>query len=159
MSLAFGVGQVFSADAVGHNEESLSFVRGSNVGRSNGVTVDAVTVPFEITDNAVQSVRNEASNILDEDNFRPRFADEAGVFAPETALGSVDSFSSSGDRNIRAREPAAKHVNWRERVAIRMMHILNAAVRVRPMLRENGTTERIDLHLEKCLSEPSKLKP
>jgi hypothetical protein len=39
---------------VGHEKESLSLVGGSDVGGFEESTKDAVTAPFEVTDNNVQ---------------------------------------------------------------------------------------------------------
>ncbi len=71
---------------VGHcnEEETLSSMRSSDVRGCDDAPVHDVTKPFEVPDNTVQPSRNECRNVLDDDEARAQFTDDAGVLAPES---------------------------------------------------------------------------
>lgn len=149
------------AVAVGHKEEPLSLVRGPDVSGLDEATLDPVTEPSEVTDNAVHPSRKERRNVLDDDEARAEFFDDARVLAPEAGAVAVDPGALAGVADVLARETAAEDVDGRERAAGRNpghRSYIDMPHRLRPVAREHAPAERVKFDLPDYGTEPGHLQ-
>jgi hypothetical protein len=86
-------------------------VRRSNVGRSK-------TIPFriepeigQVAENSVEPSGNKGADVLHEDETRLHLGDDAGHFAPEPGLLSVDACPLSGQADIGAGKAARDEIH------------------------------------------------
>jgi hypothetical protein len=134
------------ATGVGHEEDSLSDVRSSDVARADA-DVEHVTTPSEPTCNLVQPARQKRRHVFGDDDPRAEFFDDAEHLEPEARLLAREAGSGSADRDVLAGKSSAEDVDRSESCRSGFADVDDRAVCVRPVLREDAAAERILLDL------------
>jgi hypothetical protein len=130
-------------------------MRRANVLGSDAGPLHRVTGIGEPRDNVIQAPPHESRNVLDDDEARAAFEDDAEHLAPEPGTLSGEAGSSSGDRDVLAREASANNVNVREGSRGRDIVVPRD---VGPVLREHAPAERIALDLPEQRTEARALE-
>jgi hypothetical protein len=86
-------------------------VRRSNVGRSKTIPLRIEPEVGQVAENSVESSGNKGADVLHEDETRLHLGDDAGHFAPEAGLLSVDTRAFSGEADVGAGESASDEIH------------------------------------------------
>jgi hypothetical protein len=139
---AFAVG-------VGHHEDPSPIVRGAKVSGANPQGDRTIPEAPEVSSHSVNPPRRAALDVFDDDGARPQFGDDASEISPQTRLFAIEASSRSARvrrRDVLTREPAADDIHGSKSCPSTRRDIFVPHC-IRPVLREHGATERVDLHL------------
>jgi len=133
---AFGVGQNETTSPVMVRPDTASW----NIKR-----LDGVAFTFQIGGDEIECHAEETNNVLTTDPSGPSIANDAEHFRPEmTVIGGASLLSHVAERL--AREATGYEGNASVSCSIDIAYIPQSW-HIRPVLRQNTTAERIDLHL------------
>lgn len=135
---------------VGHEEDPIPNVRGTNEGRGDAIPLCIVPDRGQIPENSFKSPVSERWNVLHEDVTGSYLTDDSSVVRPESASGSSDSSPSSCPGNILARESTSENV---DSGGVGDTGNVAEVRDVRPVLGEDAGSVGIDL------GEPSGTEP
>jgi hypothetical protein len=91
--------------------DPISFVRSSDVDSAQHVPCRIKPERGQVTEDDVQSSASEYWRVFHEDELRSNFANNASELSPESGAFSRQSESSSGDRDVLAREASRYDIN------------------------------------------------
>jgi hypothetical protein len=146
---------------VGHNpddEEPFASVGCADVSGCDDASFHVIPGADEIGDNDVHPARSERCNVFDDDDERPKLADDAVEFSPQAGTRTAEPRTLSCDAEILAGEPAANNSNVLEHACPDRFDVI-VPPNVRPLLREHPATPRIDLDLPHRASHPAPFEP
>jgi len=134
---------------VSHEKQSLAFVRRAHVGRAKHLPFRIVPARGQVSEDALEAPNSEGCDVLHEHVARSKLANDSGVFAPQSRPSSADADPLSGVRNVDTREPSTDQIDRRQRGRADLAHVAIPGDG-RPVFREHGAAERIDLHLPRA---------
>jgi hypothetical protein len=101
----------FGVHGVGHNPNSFTLVRGTNVGSGNNSPLRIEPQRGQVSENSSKPPRSEHWRVFHEDVSGSYFANDPGHFHPKSASRAFNSGSLSGGADVLAGKPARNHVN------------------------------------------------
>lgn len=147
--------------AVGHlspprdDEETLSPVRGSDVG-STEIEPDRIVPRFgKVSENGSQSARSERCDVLHDDDAGSKLASDARELEPQTAALTCEASALPCVRHVLAGEPTAEDVDG-GRISGDGSHVVESKS-VGPVSREDAAAPRIGLALPRRLTVESSI--
>lgn len=143
---------------VGHEEEPLASVGGSDVGRGDDAAFHSIPGGDEVGRNSIQPARNEGRNIFDDDDAWPEFGDDPEVLAPEAGAGAVEARVFARDADVLTGESATNHLDRLQVVGANVAHV-GMANGGGPVHGENAAAPRVKLDLPRDRPEPGPLEP
>ncbi len=81
------------------------------MGSRQNVPRKVIPLSGKVADDAVESARSEAGDVLDDDEPGFDVADDASVLEPQPGVLSVESAPEAGDADVGARESPAEDVD------------------------------------------------
>jgi hypothetical protein len=142
---------------VGHNEDSLSSVRSTDVMGAELERTRSVAESVQIPPHAAQIAALPARDVLDDDEGRREGFDDVAEDEPQAGALPVEASAETGSADVLTGEAAADDVDSRKRSCC--TNIGHAPVNVGPARREDAAAEGVDLHLpddpvrDACLGE------
>jgi hypothetical protein len=132
------------AVAVGHNENSASKVRGSDVGSRKRDGAGSVSELAQLRPYRGQPATLAARDVFDDDEAGAHLSDDARELVPEAASGATEADALSCPADVGAGKSSANNVNWRQS---RDGADIGVPHGVWPVASEHGAAVRIDLDL------------
>lgn len=129
------------ATGVGHNENALPKVRGTNRGRRYNVPLRVIPERGNVRENISQSFGRKSGDVLHDDDSGSKIANKAGELGPEPAR-VARALSLTGETDWLAREAASEDVNGRGAGADGAD--VSEVWHVGPVTGEDGTGKRVD---------------
>jgi hypothetical protein len=99
------------AVAVGHDEDPVTAVRGTNGCRWDAVPFRIVPARGQVSENSAESPASEGGNVLHENVARSNQANDPDKLAPETRLLARETFPLACVRDVLARKAAADELD------------------------------------------------
>ena len=96
---------------MGKNPDSLSPVRGANIGRSEHAPLRIVPERGQVTEHGPESPSNESWRVFHEAESWSYLANDAGHFSPEPRPRAVDTCPGACDADVLAREAARDDIH------------------------------------------------
>jgi len=150
-----GARRLAFAVSVGNNEDSSPEVRRSDVGGRKQVGTGSVFELAEVPAHRWQPGPHAACDVFDDDDRRTHLGDDAGEVVPERGALPLETASSACAGDVLAGEPSADEIHMG---IVPGLRDIGEPRDVRPVLREHGPTERIDLDLPDDLAHAGALK-
>jgi len=144
-------------NGVGHDEDSSSDVRRSDVGGRYRVGAGSMAKVAEVPSDGRDPPLRAARDVFDDDDARAHFGDDSREFPPEPGPCSVEPGPLSRARYVLTGEPSADDIHGSEICAADRADIV-VPRDVGPVLREHGLTELVAFDLPKRRPEPGPFK-
>jgi hypothetical protein len=119
-------------------------VRGTDVGSSYAIPLRVIPEKGKVGKDSVEAASSEGGNVFHDDVAGSNLADQARVLRPEARPRPFDACALAGEADVLAGEPSADDIDVRDGSGSDIPDIRHAK-HVRPVLRKNSLTVRVDL--------------
>jgi hypothetical protein len=108
---------------VGHNEDPIAEVRGTNGRRRYAVPFTVIPARGQVAENSSHAPSKQSWDVLHDDVAGSYVANQSAQLRPEPAAGPVDPCVLPGVADVLAGEPPADEVNGFELSSVNIPHV------------------------------------
>jgi hypothetical protein len=133
--------------AQGEDEDPAAPMRRSDVARRDGDGAGSVAKSVQVGPHLAQPARGAAGDVLDDDGGGAQLGDDSAKLVPESRAIAGEPSTFAGGADVLAGESSDEEIHGIESCTASMVHVLHGSIGAREVLREDASTERVDLDL------------
>jgi hypothetical protein len=135
------------AHGVGHDEDSLSSMRGTHVACAKSRPLRIVPELGKVSENSACSPSKESCDIFNDHVLRSKLANDSSKLEPQSAPRALEPGAFAGHADILTGESAADEIDGSESCRAGAGDIDDGSIGVGPVLREDASRKIVDLDL------------